>query len=261
MALTFPQIDPIIFSIGPFAVRWYGLMYVLAFIAATLLANRAVARSNGKWDKEEISDLLFYGMLGVVLGGRIGYVLFYQFPRFIEDPIYLFKITEGGMSFHGGLIGVVTAIVGFAVKKQKSILEIGDFAAPLVPLGLFFGRIGNFINGELWGRSTDVPWAMIFPTGGNVARHPSQLYEALLEGLLLFTILQWYSRKPRPLGSVGGLFLVGYGSFRFIVEYFREPDAHLGLFGGVISMGQILSLPMVFIGLGLIAYSVKRSKA
>ncbi|WP_018692871.1 prolipoprotein diacylglyceryl transferase [Algicola sagamiensis] len=253
--LTFPEIDPIIFSIGPLSVRWYGLMYVIGFIAALWLANRAADRSNGEWTRDQVSDLLFFGFLGVVLGGRIGYVFFYQFNLFLEDPIYLFKIWTGGMSFHGGLLGVITAIIYFAVKNKKSILSVGDFGAPLVPIGLGVGRIGNFINGELWGRTTDVPWAMVFPTGGALPRHPSQLYEAALEGLVLFIIVYTFSRHPRPAGSVGGLFLLGYGTFRFIVEYFREPDAHLGLFGDFISMGQILSTPMIICGAGLMIWA------
>ncbi|MAD01997.1 prolipoprotein diacylglyceryl transferase [Pseudoalteromonas shioyasakiensis] len=258
MALQFPDIDPVIFSVGPLSVRWYGLMYLIGFALAMWLANRQAEKPNSGWTKEQVSDLLFYGMLGVILGGRIGYVLFYQFSYFIENPLYLFRIDQGGMSFHGGTLGVITAIAIFAWTRKKSLFEVGDFVVPLVPLGLLAGRIGNFINGELWGRVTDVPWAFIFPTGGPEPRHPSQLYEAFLEGLVLFLILQWFIKKPRPAGSVAGVFLLGYGVFRFIVEYFREPDAHLGLFAGVISMGQILSLPMVIGGLGLLIWAYKK---
>mgnify|MGYP001322577148 FL=1 len=258
MALQFPEIDPVIFSVGPLSVRWYGLMYLIGFALAMWLANRQAEKPNSGWTKEQVSDLLFYGMLGVILGGRIGYVLFYQFSYFIENPLYLFRIDQGGMSFHGGTLGVITAIAIFAWTRKKSLFEVGDFVVPLVPLGLLAGRIGNFINGELWGRVTDVPWAFIFPTGGPEPRHPSQLYEAFLEGLVLFLILQWFIKKPRPAGSVAGVFLLGYGVFRFIVEYFREPDAHLGLFAGVISMGQILSLPMVIGGLGLLIWAYKK---
>lgn len=258
MALQFPDIDPVIFSVGPLSVRWYGLMYLIGFALAMWLANRQAEKPNSGWTKEQVSDLLFYGMLGVILGGRIGYVLFYQFSYFIENPLYLFRIDQGGMSFHGGTLGVITAIAIFAWTRKKSLFEVGDFVVPLVPLGLLAGRIGNFINGELWGRVTDVPWAFIFPTGGPEPRHPSQLYEAFLEGLVLFLILQWFIKKPRPAGSVAGVFLLGYGTFRFIVEYFREPDAHLGLFAGVISMGQILSLPMVIGGLGLLIWAYKK---
>ena len=258
MALQFPDIDPVIFSVGPLSVRWYGLMYLIGFALAMWLANRQAEKPNSGWTKEQVSDLLFYGMLGVILGGRIGYVLFYQFSYFIENPLYLFRIDQGGMSFHGGTLGVITAIAIFAWTRKKSLFEVGDFVVPLVPLGLLAGRIGNFINGELWGRVTDVPWAFIFPTGGPEPRHPSQLYEAFLEGLVLFLILQWFIKKPRPAGSVAGVFLLGYGVFRFIVEYFREPDAHLGLFAGFISMGQILSLPMVIGGLGLLIWAYKK---
>ncbi|MDC3188762.1 prolipoprotein diacylglyceryl transferase [Pseudoalteromonas elyakovii] len=258
MALQFPDIDPVIFSVGPLSVRWYGLMYLIGFALALWLANRQAEKPNSGWTKEQVSDLLFYGMLGVILGGRIGYVLFYQFSYFIENPLYLFRIDQGGMSFHGGTLGVITAIAIFAWTRKKSLFEVGDFVVPLVPLGLLAGRIGNFINGELWGRVTDVPWAFIFPSGGPEPRHPSQLYEAFLEGLVLFLILQWFIKKPRPAGSVAGVFLLGYGVFRFIVEYFREPDAHLGLFAGFISMGQILSLPMVIGGLGLLIWAYKK---
>ncbi|NMP78331.1 prolipoprotein diacylglyceryl transferase [Pseudoalteromonas arctica] len=258
MALEFPQIDPIIFSVGPLSVRWYGLMYLIGFAFAMWFANRQASKPNSGWTKDQVSDLLFYGMLGVILGGRIGYVLFYQFSYFIENPLYLFRIDQGGMSFHGGTLGVITAVVIFSWTRKKSLLQVGDFVAPLVPVGLLAGRIGNFINGELWGRVTDVPWAMVFPTGGPLARHPSQLYEAFFEGLVLFLILQWFIKKPRPAGSVAGVFLLGYGVFRFCIEYFRQPDAQLGLFADFISMGQILSLPMIVGGLGLLIWAYKQ---
>lgn len=256
--MEFPKIDPVMLAIGPLKIHWYGMMYLVAFVIASWLANRAAAKPNSGWSKEAVSDLMFYGMLGVILGGRVGYVLFYNFSTFVDDPLYLFKLWQGGMSFHGGVLGVVTAIVIFSRRYQKSILQVGDFVAPLVPLGLFFGRIGNFINGELWGRVTDVSWGMIFPTGGPLPRHPSQLYEALFEGLVLFILIKLYQTSPRPSGSVGGLFLIGYGTFRFIIEYFREPDAHIGLYGGIISQGQILSLPMILIGAGLIFWAYKK---
>ncbi|CAM4085752.1 prolipoprotein diacylglyceryl transferase [Pseudoalteromonas ostreae] len=258
MALEFPEIDPIIFTVGPLSVRWYGLMYLIGFAFAMWWANRQAAKPGSGWTKEQVSDLLFYGMLGVILGGRIGYVLFYQFSYFLENPLYLFRIDQGGMSFHGGTLGVITAICVFAWTRKKQLLAVGDFVAPLVPVGLLAGRIGNFINGELWGRTTDVPWAMVFPNGGPLARHPSQLYEAFLEGFVLFIILYVFTKKPRPAGSVGGLFLLCYGVFRFCVEYVREPDAQLGLFADFISMGQILSLPMVIAGLGLIIWAYKK---
>ncbi len=257
---VFPEIDPVLISIFGLDLRWYGLMYLVGFVAAFWLANRRLA--NTTWTKDELSDLLFYGFLGVILGGRFGYVLFYQFDMFVADPLYLFKIWTGGMSFHGGLLGVIAAIVWFAKKKQTSLLAVGDFVAPLVPIGLGAGRIGNFINSELWGRVTDVPWAVIFPNAGPDPRHPSQLYQFFLEGVLLFTILWLFSRKGRPVGAVSGMFLACYGLFRFIVEYFRQPDAHLEqIYGGLLTQGQMLSVPMVAAGLFLIYRAYKNNKA
>ncbi len=258
MSLTFPQIDPILIELGPLAIRWYGLMYLFGFMFALWLANKRAARPNSGWTKDQVSDLLFAGFLGVVIGGRIGYVLFYNFGMFLDDPIYLFKVWTGGMSFHGGLLGVITAMLWYGYKNGRTFFSIADFIAPLVPFGLGLGRLGNFMNGELWGRVSDAPWAMIFPYGGPLPRHPSQLYEFALEGVVLFFILNWFIRRPRPLASVSGLFLFGYGSFRFIIEYFREPDAQLGLFGDFISMGQILSLPMVIGGLTMVLWAYKR---
>lgn len=246
--LQFPSIDPVAISLGPINVYWYGLMYLFGFLFANWMGNRAAAKPGSGWQKEEVGDLLFYGFLGVILGGRIGYVLFYNFGLFLDDPMYLFKISEGGMSFHGGLIGVLLAFVYFGRKTQRSFFVIADFIAPMVPFGLAAGRIGNFINGELWGRVTDVPWAMIFPTGGDLPRHPSQLYQFAMEGVLLLIILQLFARKPRPVGAVSGLFMLGYGVFRFVAEYFRQPDSQLGLYFDLISMGQILSTPMIVIG-------------
>jgi len=246
--LQYPEIDPIAISIGPINVYWYGLMYLLGFLFANWMGNRQAAKPGSSWDKEEVGDLLFYGFLGVILGGRIGYVLFYNFSLFLDDPMYLFRITDGGMSFHGGLIGVLLAFAYFGRKTQRSFFVIADFIAPMVPFGLAAGRIGNFINGELWGRVTDVPWAMIFPTGGDLPRHPSQLYQFAMEGVLLLIILQVFARKPRPVGAISGLFLFGYGIFRFVAEYFRQPDSQLGLYFDLISMGQILSTPMIFLG-------------
>ncbi len=258
--ITFPQIDPVIFSIGPLALRWYGLMYLVGFVFALWLANRRADMPKSGWTREQVSDLLFAGFLGVVLGGRIGYVFFYNFDVFLEDPLYLFKIWTGGMSFHGGLIGVTTAMVWYARRQGRSVLAVTDFIAPLVPFGLGMGRIGNFMNDELWGRVSDVPWAVLFPSGGYLPRHPSQLYEFALEGIVLFFIIHWFVKSSRPAGSVSGLFLLGYGSFRFIVEYFREPDAHLGLYGDWISMGQILSLPMIIGGLLLMVWAYRSNK-
>ncbi|MBL4829154.1 MAG: prolipoprotein diacylglyceryl transferase [Aliivibrio sp.] len=258
MSLTFPQIDPILIELGPLAIRWYGLMYLFGFMFALWLANKRAARPNSGWTKDQVSDLLFAGFLGVVIGGRIGYVLFYNFGMFLDDPIYLFKVWTGGMSFHGGLLGVIAAMLWYGYKNGRTFFSIADFIAPLVPFGLGLGRLGNFMNGELWGRVSDAPWAMIFPYGGPLPRHPSQLYEFALEGVVLFFILNWFIRRPRPLASVSGLFLFGYGSFRFIIEYFREPDAQLGLFGDFISMGQILSLPMAIGGLVMVLWAYKR---
>lgn len=255
MSLTFPQIDPVLIEFGPLAIRWYGLTYLAGFAFAMWLANRRADKPGSGWTRDDVGDLLFAGFLGVVLGGRIGYVLFYQFDAFLADPLYLFKVWTGGMSFHGGLLGVIFAMIWFAFKTKRTFFTVSDFIAPLVPFGLGAGRIGNFINGELWGRATDVPWGMAFPSGGPVVRHPSQLYEFFLEGIVLFFVLNWFIRKPRPLGAVSGLFLIGYGSFRFIVEFYREPDSHLGLFSDWISMGQILSAPMIILGIGIMVWA------
>lgn len=259
--IEFPQIDPVIISLGPLSVRWYGLMYLFGFMFALWLANRRADKAESGWSREQVSDLLFAGFLGVVIGGRVGYVLFYNFPLFVEDPLYLFKVWTGGMSFHGGLLGVISAMAWYGYRNGRSFFNVADFIAPLVPFGLGLGRLGNFMNDELWGRVTDVPWAVLFPSGGYLPRHPSQLYEFALEGVVLFVILNLFIRRTRPEGAVSGLFLAGYGCFRFIVEYFREPDAHLGLFGGFISMGQILSSPMIIIGVLLMLWAYKtRSK-
>ncbi|WP_292363045.1 prolipoprotein diacylglyceryl transferase, partial [Methylophaga sp. UBA1464] len=210
--------------------------------------------------QSQVEDLLFYGAIGVILGGRIGYALFYDLLNVINNPLNLFKVWQGGMSFHGGLLGVLIAIWLFGRKSGKSFFEISDFVAPLVPLGLFFGRIGNFINGELWGRVSDVPWAMVFPTGGPLARHPSQLYQALLEGLLLFVILWWFSAKTRPRAAVSGLFLLGYGSFRFAAEFFRVPDPQYGYLAfDWFTMGQLLCVPMIIAGLVMMFWAYQRS--
>lgn len=257
--IEFPQIDPVLISIGPLSIRWYGLMYLLGFLFALWLANRRADKKGSGWTREQVSDLLFAGFLGVVIGGRVGYVLFYHFDLFMDNPLYLFKVWTGGMSFHGGLIGVITAMFWYGRKHSRTFFNVADFIAPLVPFGLGLGRLGNFMNDELWGRVTDVPWAVLFPSGGYLPRHPSQLYEFALEGVLLFIILNIFIRKPRPAGAVSGLFLAGYGAFRFIVEYFREPDAHLGLFGGVISMGQILSSPMIILGVLLMIWAYRHA--
>lgn len=252
--MNYPQIDPVALELGPLAIHWYGLMYLFGFVAAWML-GRWRANDRG-WEKSQVEDLLFYGAIGVILGGRIGYALFYDLPNVIDNPLNLFKVWQGGMSFHGGLIGVLVAIWLFGRKSGKSFFEISDFAAPLVPLGLFFGRIGNFINGELWGRASDVPWAMVFPTGGPLARHPSQLYQAMLEGLLLFIILWWFSAKTRPRAAVSGLFLLGYGCFRFVAEFFRVPDPQYGYLAfDWFTMGQLLCVPMIIAGAAMIFWA------
>lgn len=255
--LTYPEIDPIIFALGPLKVRWYGLMYVIAFLLAWWLAKRRCSRADSPVDSEQVDDLLFYGMLGVIVGGRVGYAVVYGWDQLTSDPWYLFKITEGGMSFHGGLVGVVTAMWLYGRKLGQSIWRMTDFVAPIVPLGLGFGRIGNFINGELWGKPTDVPWSFIV---NGVARHPSQLYEAILEGFVLFAILWFYSAKPRPYLAVSGMFLLFYGIFRFAVEFVRVPDQDPGYIAyGWVTMGQVLSLPMVLAGalMIVVAYRAK----
>jgi phosphatidylglycerol---prolipoprotein diacylglyceryl transferase len=250
--LTFHTIDPVAFSVGSLKVHWYGLMYALAFTMAWLLASWRTRQPHSGWTPEQVSDLIFFSAIGVILGGRIGYMLFYNFPAVLENPLNLFKIWEGGMSFHGGLLGVLLAFYLYSRKVHKTFFQIADFIAPVVPLGLGAGRIGNFINGELWGRVTDVPWGVVYPRGGDLPRHPSELYEFLLEGIVLFVILWLYSAKPKPRMAVSGLFLIGYGVLRSIAECFREPDAHLGfLMFDSLTMGQLLSLPMVMIGIFL----------
>ena len=257
--IPYPEIDPILLSIGPLHVRWYGLMYVIGFLAAWRLGLHRARRTDSGWTAEQMESLIFYGALGVIAGGRVGSMLFYQFDAFLAAPWRLFYVWEGGMAFHGGLLGVIAALWLFARKRDKSLLHVGDFTAPLVPIGLAAGRLGNFINGELWGRATDAPWAMVFPRDPNqLPRHPSQLYEFAVEGVLLFLILWWFSAKPRPTGAVSGLFLLGYGVLRFSVEFLREPDAHLGFVAlNWISMGQILSLPMVLAGGGLLIWALR----
>jgi phosphatidylglycerol:prolipoprotein diacylglycerol transferase len=261
--LTAPQIDPIAIQLGPLAIRWYGLMYLIAFLAFWWLGRRR-ARQTGLLQAQQVDDLLFYGALGVILGGRLGYVFFYGFEQLLADPLYLIRIWQGGMSFHGGLLGVLVAAWLFGRKHGLGFFGVTDFIAPLVPLGLGAGRVGNFINGELWGRVSDAPWAMVFAHAGPLPRHPSQLYEAFLEGLVLFLLLWFYSAKPRPRMAVSGLFLVGYGAARTAVEFAREPDAHLGyLAGGWLTMGMLLSVPMVLVGAVLmgLAYRGQNDKA
>jgi phosphatidylglycerol---prolipoprotein diacylglyceryl transferase len=256
-----PEVDPVAFSLGPLSVRWYGLMYLAGFLIGAWLGVYRAKKSSNDWNPGEVWDLLFYIALGVVLGGRLGYTLFYQTAYYIERPWEIAYLWTGGMSFHGGVIGVVLAMWLFARHRNRSFLAVGDFAVPLMPLGLFAGRVGNFLNQELWGRVTDVPWGVVFPVAGALPRHPSQLYEGVLEGLLLFVVLWIYSSKPRKPGAVGGLFLAGYALSRFAVEFVREPDAHLGTIAfGWMTMGQLLSLPMLVIGLWLLLRPVNSSK-
>ncbi|CAG0124265.1 Phosphatidylglycerol--prolipoprotein diacylglyceryl transferase [Rhodocyclaceae bacterium] len=259
--LIHPQFDPVAVHLGPLAVHWYGLMYLLGFAAFMWLGRKRI-RSLGRsgWDDKMMDDLLFYGVLGVVLGGRLGEVLFYNPGYYASHPLEIFAVWQGGMSFHGGFLGVLAAMALFARQRRIQWLQLMDFIAPLVPLGLGAGRIGNFINAELWGRPTDVPWGMIFPNVDNLPRHPSQLYEFALEGLALFALLWLYSKKPRPAGAVSGLFLIGYGSFRFLAEFTRNPDD--GIFGLMtfgISMGQWLSLPMVAAGMVMMVWAYRKS--
>ncbi|GAA5783709.1 prolipoprotein diacylglyceryl transferase [Chitiniphilus shinanonensis] len=277
--LVHPQFDPIAFSLGPVSVHWYGLMYLLGFLLFLGLGRWRIKRGNpAGWQVQDLDDLLFYGVLGVIVGGRLGYVLFYKPDFYLHHPIDIIKVWEGGMAFHGGFLGVLVALWLFGRKTGRSFFQVSDLVAPLVPLGLAFGRLGNFINGELWGRVTsiDAPWAMGFPQArsadaslaatnpqwqewlfqyGMLPRHPSQLYQFALEGVVLFSILWWYSAKPRKTGQVSALFLLGYGLFRFIAEFAREPDDFLGLLAMNLSMGQWLSLPMILIGAHMLWWS------
>ncbi len=279
--LLFPQFDPVIFSLGPVSLHWYGLMYLVGFAFALWQGLRRANTVGSGWTKNDVENLLYAGFLGVFIGGRVGYVLFYNFSIFVHNPLYLFKVWDGGMSFHGGLIGVICVMLWFAHRTQRRFFQVADFVAPLVPFGLGAGRLGNFINGELWGRvTTSTPWAMLFPASwsedrtiaatnpewqtlfnqyGVLPRHPSQLYEIILEGVVLFVILNVFIRKSRPTGSVSGLFLICYALLRIIVEYFRQPDQQMGLFGGF-SMGQMLSVPMIFAGIVMMFWAYHRSQ-
>ena len=259
--LTFPQIDPVALSLGPLKIHWYGVMYLLAFVTWWLLASNR-AKVSKFWNKDKLSDILFYCVLGVMLGGRIGYVVFYHPDYLISDPLEIFAIWHGGMSFHGGLIGVMLAVWLFARKHHQHFTDILEFIAPCVPIGLGLGRIGNFIGGELYGRVTDVPWGMVFPHAGVLPRHPSQLYQAFLEGIVFFAIMWWFSAKERPRGAVAGLFLITYALTRMLVEFVRQPDAHLGFLAfGWLTMGQLLSGCMLLVGAVWITYAYRYNKS
>ena len=259
--LTHPNIDPVAISLGPLAIHWYGLMYLGGFAAAWYLGR---LRSRQAWSPvsaAQLEDLIFYIAVGVIVGGRCGYVLFYNFPQFLDDPLWLLRVWEGGMAFHGGLLGVIAAVALYARRIGVSAVSLWDFIAPLAPLGLGLGRLGNFIGQELWGRATDGPWGMVFPRDpSQLPRHPSQLYQFMLEGVLLFIIIWTFSRKQRPPLATGSLFLICYGCFRFLVEFVREPDSHIGFdWLGWMTRGQILSLPMIIIGLALFITAYRRA--
>jgi phosphatidylglycerol:prolipoprotein diacylglycerol transferase len=266
--LMYPHIDPIAFRIGPLAVHWYGLTYLAAFGLFLLLANLRLKHEPyasipepGAWSRRDVEDMLFLGVLGVIVGGRLGYCLFYKPGYYAAHPLEIFFVWQGGMSFHGGMLGVIASQLWFAISRGKPFWQVMDFVAPCVPPGLAAGRVGNFINGELWGRPADpsLPWSMVFPQSGSmVPRHPSQVYQFLLEGLLLFVLLWLYARRERREGQVSAMFLIGYGTFRFIAEFFREPDNFLGLLSLGMSMGQWLSLPMVLAGIVLWLWAQRR---
>lgn len=261
----YPDIDPIIVELGPLAVRWYGLAYLAAFVLCWWLGNRRADRPGSGWTRQEVSDLVFFGAVGAVLGGRIGYTLFYGFEQLLRDPLFLLRIWEGGMSFHGGLLGCMAGLWWFGRRTRRRFLEVGDFAAPLVPLGLGFGRLGNFANTELPGRATDSVFGLVYPCSADAirainplcvgqwesfARHPSPLYQAFTEGLVLFLVVWWFSARSRPVGMVAGLFLGVYGMLRFCTEFLRQPDSHLGFIAfDWLTMGQLLSLPMFIVGI------------
>ena len=263
--LVHPQFDPVAIRIGSFGIHWYGITYLVAFGLFVWLAAIRTGRepyASAGWARRDAEDLLFWGVLGVIIGGRLGYVLFYKPGYYAQNVLEVFAVWKGGMSFHGGLLGAIAAMALFGRSRSRPFLQVADLVAPCVPIGLAAGRIGNFINGELWGRAADpaMPWAMVFPQSGtNIARHPSPLYQFALEGMLLFVLLWWFASRPRPLGAVSGAFMVGYGVLRFVAEFFREPDSFLGLLALNMSMGQWLCLPMVAFGAWLWWSSARRT--
>jgi phosphatidylglycerol:prolipoprotein diacylglycerol transferase len=264
LAIPFPPLDPVIVQIGPFALRWYALAYVAGLLLSWVLIKRLIRRPGWQVTPEQIDDLLFYITLGVVLGGRIGYILFYNFPYYAANPMAILEVWQGGMSFHGGLIGVITAIILFARRHQAPLFDVADAVSSVAPLGLLLGRLANFVNGELYGRVTDVPWGVIFPHGGPLPRHPSQLYEAFLEGVVLLALTQLAARgerTPDRRGRISGVFLTGYALARFLVEFAREPDAQLGYLVGGLTMGQLLCIPMFLLGVALLARSTRAPAA
>ncbi|MGD0842984.1 MAG: prolipoprotein diacylglyceryl transferase [Geobacteraceae bacterium] len=259
--MVMPHIDPVFFRLGPMEFRWYGLMYIIGFIAAYFLILAGVKRRGIGWTQDDVADFVVTVAMGIILGGRSGYVLFYDLPIYLAHPLKVFAVWEGGMSFHGGLTGGILACVYFVRKRKTPFFQITDIVAPAIPIGLGLGRIGNFINGELYGRVTGVPWGMVFPAGGDLPRHPSQLYEAFLEGPVMFLILWILGRKERPTGVISWSFIALYGLFRFSVEFFREPDRQLGFIVENFSMGQLLSFPMLLLGMGMVWWTYKKGRS
>jgi len=253
-----PSFDPTLLQIGPLRIHWYGIMYLIGFLGGWGLLKGRLSSPPCQLTANQLADLVFYAALGIILGGRLGYLLFYDIHEFLAHPLLIFQLWRGGMSFHGGLIGVIFSLAIFAYKTGKSLIDLTDFIAPVVPIGLGAGRIGNFINGELWGRVTHIPWGMIFPNVDDLPRHPSQLYEFFLEGVILFIILWFFSRSPRPRGAVSGLFLICYSLFRFCIEFFRQPDIQVGYVVAGLTEGQLLSLPMFIGGAALLIWAYKR---
>ncbi|WP_282755186.1 prolipoprotein diacylglyceryl transferase [Desulfuromonas thiophila] len=257
---SFPEIDPVALQLGPLAIRWYGLMYLAGFVCAYFFIRYRVRQTGLPLSSEAVADLLFYAVVGVVAGGRLGYVLFYQPGHYLRHPVEIVQLWQGGMSFHGGLLGVVLAVLLFCRCRRLVVGPLADILVMAACFGLCFGRLGNFINAELWGRVTDVPWGMVFPQAGPLPRHPSQLYQAILEGPVLFSLLALIARWRRPAWTVFFSFVAFYALFRFLVEFFRQPDAHLGLLGGGLSLGQWLSLPMLLLGLAGVVWSLRRGQ-